>query len=178
MTFPLHPDIKEIQVQIHSSPFYDIDSRALKFWVVPSWAPEVWSRDICFKHVKLVRFSPISQDKKRPGPVISQRPSGLRLSRVVPWKQVQGNAVHSCDADRGQGGPGLPHAIRKALVLSDRHPLWLCSPIRSHVVYGYGILAPHQHHWLSLVPPLLQHSSGHFFWKLLNGSFEKATPWV
>ena len=53
---------------------------------------------------------------------------GLCLYTALSWQQVieQAAGQHSCDADRGygrRGGPGPGQAIRKALRLSDMHPL-------------------------------------------------------
>lgn len=80
----------------------------------------------CFHCVKPLRFTPILDAKKRNGPAVHRKPCGMRVCVCVQSdtrQQLIAKALHSCDAYRGVWGLKARQAIRKALIVSDRHSL-------------------------------------------------------
>lgn len=74
------------------------------------------------------------------------------LSEGFWWEQVVGRAMLTGNGGVWWGLLGQAwHTLSGRLwPLSDRHPLWLCCPIRTHAVYGDGPLTA-----LTITPTLL-----------------------
>ena len=106
-----------------------------------------------------IQLPPTLCAQKRNGPAVHRKPCGACVFNEAAWKQVIANAQHNCDAYWGVWGLTGRQAIRKAGIVSDRHCLWLCSPIRTHKLEGSGVSHANAH-----PPPTVVNLFSGSFW--------------